>query len=420
MFSPDETLLAAKYGYSGSRPDTLWIWNVETGEATVNGLPEDVNPQSFSADGTMLLTLRRLSLEPRHGNIASVWNTSTGERETKEFPQEANVSHAMLSPDGRLVVTASYQGNVQVWKIGERTRNQAASVPRTTELLCPPIRHNSPVDGLKFSGDGKQLFIAGGDRVGVWELPSVSKTEVLFGRSISLSRNGSRAAYFASLNARVPYSLDLQTRASTEVRGAGPTRARDLLVDEFSDGRRGHSRWTPSIWVSDDGNVLVSAGSTGQRLDPRGPAIAVRSTFRVWNAKTGMPVSEPFEQMGTVRSLRISPNGNRIAVLSAGQPGERSFLFIHNPARGEAVEIMDSYGFRGLRDMVFTRDSNRIVFALAESIDMLDAETGEVLKRKIVRQKWIRARKSSTIHARFLLLPGISNERSRLALTTGD
>lgn len=62
--------------------------------------------------------------------------------------------HAVFSPDGGLVATASKDGSAKLWRIGGA-------------LSAIPLRgHAAEVTGAAFSADGQQVFTAGGAGLG--------------------------------------------------------------------------------------------------------------------------------------------------------------------------------------------------------------------------------------------------------------
>ena len=68
------------------------------------------------------------------------------------------LSSAAFSPDGRFVVTASWDGTARVWEAA------------TGKAIGEPLRHEKAVRSAAFSPDGRFVVTASGDGTArVWE-----------------------------------------------------------------------------------------------------------------------------------------------------------------------------------------------------------------------------------------------------------
>jgi WD40 repeat protein len=100
----------------------------------------------LSPDGSCVLTAS-------DDNTAQLWNATTGERLIPPCRHKSTVRYAMFSPDGRRLITASDDRTARVWDSA------------TGEPLTPPLKHPRAVVRAYFSPDGNQAITVGGDGI---------------------------------------------------------------------------------------------------------------------------------------------------------------------------------------------------------------------------------------------------------------
>lgn len=118
------------------------------------GICDPVEYGEFSPDGRLAVTVA--------GDRARIWDVTRG-RQLSEMVHSQLVVMARFSPDGRRILTASFDGTAQLWDTA------------TGLKLADPIRHGDSVVAVHFSADGRRSITASNDGTAmVWEPPQVS------------------------------------------------------------------------------------------------------------------------------------------------------------------------------------------------------------------------------------------------------
>jgi WD40 repeat protein len=286
--SPDGKVLAA--GGGDTRGGDLRLWDAATGKeiGRLAGYTDSLYALAFSADGKRLAT---------SGQTLRVWDLQT-RRELDPFkPPRTGQAHAVgLSPDGRLLAAAGYQG-VKVWDVASgRERNSfqrrvhgsgwqnlafspdlrllaAADYPdvdlwdtATGKVARTLSEHRGAVCAVTFSADGKTLASAAVlsvDRGGwkgearLWEVATGRERAALKGRfgmirALALSRDGRTLAL-----------LD-----EPELGGDAELKLLDLATGRERVFRHDPDYlFVPSLCFAPDGRLLVlGAAAKGAKL----------------------------------------------------------------------------------------------------------------------------------------------------------
>jgi WD40 repeat protein/serine/threonine protein kinase len=264
------------------------IWNVETGER-VGPAMESGQPAlsaRISADGTRLVV---------SGNDASVrvYDVGTGSATAPPLTSNSIGGSARFSADGQRVAGCATGGEVQVWTA-------------TGERAAPLLPHGGACVDAMFGQNDRVLVTASTDGfVRVWDLasmepplPFVDAAETV-DQSV-FSPDGGRLATGAGVFGGPGHG---QVRVWDRATGAPVTPPMDA----------GGRPW--SVVFSPDGS-LVAVGTA---------AVASPSTTRVWNVKTGEPVTDPAGD-GQVHHQAFSPDGTIVAAAidrgALGLPGQ--------------------------------------------------------------------------------------------------
>ncbi len=235
-FSKDGTMVATP-----SADKTGRIWNTRNGQPIG---PPLVHEQSvflakFSPGGESLLTLS--------DEVAKVWEVKKLQHPPLEFRPTARINYAEFSPDGKRIVTASFDHTVQIWDA------------KTGERLGAPLRHNAEVNLAKFSHDGTMIVSCSRDS-------SARLWRVIDGQPIGNPLAHDANVFFAD------FSAD------------------DSLVVTGGTDR------TARVWNTQSTNmvskpILPPGHVSDARFSPDGAfIITAAATARVWDARTGRPI----------------------------------------------------------------------------------------------------------------------------------
>jgi WD40 repeat protein len=362
-FSPDGAQLA-----TASSDKTARIWNVQSGQPVSDPLRHDspVGTVEFSPDGQRVVTSSR-------DHTAQIWDARTGQRIGQPLKHDGVVRSAVFSPEGLRVLTSSWDKTVRVWDA------------LTGKPLTEPIIHESKVFFAQFHPDGERVLTASnGKDVIIWQVVGTPALGIHFPTdvgSVEFSPDGKKIVVASDgANTRVwdPWS----GRPLTPPLGSAANRHVNYAV--FSpDGRRvatGSEDGTARIWNATDGQPvtkpLVHEGQvyyaefnpTGTRLltsspqksvvweaESKGGQLAIphqdvwnsarfspdgqklvtvteSGIGRVWDSRTGEPVTPPMVHAARVTSARFSPDG-RFVLTAAKEPS----FFIWDANTGRRV-----------------------------------------------------------------------------------
>ncbi len=303
---------------------TVRMWNLDTGEEIVG---EDSSRAwlDFKTRGGIVWSARFAPKGKRvltiGGNDAQLWDIQSRDPLVRFSPHGA-VASADVSPDGRLLVTGSWDRSAKIWDIA------TGKALRKLDGV-----HQGYVNSVEFSPDGKLVLTGSDDGTArLWDIATGLPVEpVLRGhasriRQARFSSDGSRA--LTTANDKTARVWDARNGESL-VTLVGHEWA--VLCGEFSrDGHRvitGSEDNTAIIWDAETGDQLLKlAGHTDSitsvALSPDGTRALTGSqdsTAKLWDATTGKEILTLVGHAEELTSVSFSPDGR--AALTSSRDG---------------------------------------------------------------------------------------------------
>lgn len=110
-FSPESNFLGT------SDSETVWIWNLKTGQLQSNINSEDqIKEIVFSAGGTLVSVEVASISDGKKKQAASIWDSATGQQ-LGLLTHDGRIKKIVFSPDNKYVVTSGEDGSVRMWDI---------------------------------------------------------------------------------------------------------------------------------------------------------------------------------------------------------------------------------------------------------------------------------------------------------------
>jgi WD40 repeat protein/serine/threonine protein kinase/tetratricopeptide (TPR) repeat protein len=315
-------------GKTVSETNCACIWDVRTGRLLYQfDHNNHVDPQ-FSSDSKYLITTS--------GDTVRMWNVEAGGAPA-EFKHDGSIEAARLSPDGRRMVSFGYRNDAVLWDVGAQVRLaqlrhndrvcQAIFSPdgscivtcssdktariwdaRTGKPISGPLLHSGEVESAQFSPDGARVLTACSPGQG---LTSIRVWETRSGRSLAQPISLENELVMLTFN---PDGQRLLTASSLEARvwdaSTGRPLTRPIVPSETGD-----LMVIVSAQFDRDGNrILVAATPTDLFWNV---PLHHRSIVRLWDSRTGQPLTEPLEFEQAIKSARFSPDDQHLLIATA-------------------------------------------------------------------------------------------------------
>ncbi len=159
--SPDGKIIAAGVGAELSNEKTIQLWDRAAGKlmAQFEGHEKRVSELVFSPDGRTLVSCSYNS--GRGGSEVLFWDVAKGKKVATIDQTRTGIFHSVhFSPDGKTIAFAGHKyGNVNLWNV-------------TEQKLAKTLQYKFKGYGapMAFSPDSKKLAIANGPQLSVWDV----------------------------------------------------------------------------------------------------------------------------------------------------------------------------------------------------------------------------------------------------------
>ena len=153
-----------RYVVSGSADNTIRIWELGTGKClrTLQGLEKDINTLCVTPNGQEILM--------GGGKFLWLLDIVTGKYQRRYRGHKDDVTAVVITSDGDLVISASSDATLRVWK------------HRSGKCLRVLSGHNKGVTSLALTPDGKTVISGSIDKtIRVWDISSGKCLHILEG-----------------------------------------------------------------------------------------------------------------------------------------------------------------------------------------------------------------------------------------------
>ncbi len=324
----------------------IQVWAVDTGkELLVPGGNGQLNPfLDFKTKGGMLWTA---VYSPYHDSILTVggrdarlWDGMNA-KPVMSFHPHGVVASASYSPDGKWLVTGSWDNTAKIWN------TQTGHAEKKLEQ-----KHKGYVNTVRYSPDGKQILTSSDDGTSkIWDTVSGNVIMTLdqpdtHVKSAVFSPDGLRVVTAANDKTLVMWDSKTGKKLTTFTGHQWPV----LEVSYSHDGKRlisGSDDNTAIIWDIATQKKLVLAGHTAPVAsvvfspdDSRAFTASEDGTAKLWDTESGKEILTLSSHSQGVTSVDFSPNGRFVA--TGSQDGQAILWLTVDWKKKGAAEVADS------------------------------------------------------------------------------
>ncbi len=254
----------------------------------------------------------------------------------------AEVRSAAFSPNGKKIVTASYDNTAKIWDA------------LTGECLHALEGHTYGVYSAAFSPDGKKIVTASDETAKIWDAST--------GQCLHTLEDHTCGVYSAAFS---PDGKKIVTASWDKT-----AKIWDVLTGDCLHTLEGHRGEIETGAFSPDGKKIVTA--------------SYDKTAKIWDALTGECLHTLEGHTERVDSAVFSPDGSKIVTASADRT-----VKIWDAITGECLHTLEDHT-NGVSSAVFSPDGSKIVTASFDRTARIwDALTGECLRILEGHTNWV-------------------------------
>jgi WD40 repeat protein/tetratricopeptide (TPR) repeat protein len=267
-----------------------------------------ISPQ-FDESGRLVLTA---------SNDGSIYihDTSTGKPAGQALRPRAELVGAVLSPDGRYVLLAGSDGVVTMHPVKQASR---LSSP-------PPFFHTSPLRSLAIAPDSSRALTFDGRTLRIWDLTAgepLAPTGAPPEAGAVWSADGKRVARILGDTVQLyesagkPLGEGMKHKGEVQSGSFSPEGDLVLTVSNPAEGAATPT-WDVRVWDAKTGKPIsevmehlrdvVQASFAGTRV----LTVALDKRVRLWEARTGKQIGNPRDHAQDLILAAVSPDGRRV------------------------------------------------------------------------------------------------------------
>lgn len=374
-----------------TRPSSLWIANVETGDKRFLCENDAMQP-SWSPSGKRIA----FWFMPPSAGRSDIGTISRDGGEIEIITRDASTNwNPVWSPDGKFLYFASDRsGHMSFWRVA--IDEETGTVRGEAEAVSTPSNFNRH---LSFSSNGRRLiYVQTDQRSNIQAVKFDTQTEKTVGEPFWITR-GDRHIVRPELSpdgTRFVARISRRTQDDVVVISRDGTQWRDVTNDKFFDR---YPRWSPDgkriaftsdrsgryeIWVLDaDATNLrqLTFDSTGDTTFPLWSPDGTQIFYRSNLVNSVLDVNKTWAEQN-VRVLPTPPDNQRFLAWDWSPDGKRMIGSLSGPPNGVAYFSFETNQYERLTDFggaaMWLPDSTRFLFIFRSKVYLGDIGTKRV------------------------------------------